>query len=302
VYTEEQLLSIWNSVKTIEGTEISAPEMKASLQVIQESRSGAKEYEWLYHCTTIHALMSIIEKREIWVSNLKLVNDKEEVGRIDAPEYEQAFYVSCFTYADSVSEKHWEEYSSLTDGVLVGFKRDWVERKAVFMLSNNEKDKNELFTIFNNDKDAFNERIRCQVDCNRIVMPFHIFDFGFYKVIYDNDLKASIQGQGEWEYQGNTYPGRTLAPHVAGIVKSEQGLCVRQGKESYLKDWREEKEIRLKIGIKQHLTEEKLPFFFPKIAVPLKDKAFDELQLHFSPDFGEDRKAEYLQQIEQMLS
>lgn len=302
MFTEEQLKSTWDSIKSIEGTKISMPKAVKSLHIAQESKKGAGEYKWLYHCTTIYALMSIIKNREMRLSNLRLVNDEEEAGRIDAQEYETAFYVACFTHSDIISNQHWEEYSSLTDGVLVGFKREWIERKAVFVLGSNEKDDNIHFTIFKNHENALKEKLNQQVNHNRIIQPYFIMDFGFYKVVYDDVLKADIQGEGVWEYQGMSYPGRTLIPRAAGIVKNKQGLCEREGKEPYVKDWSEENEVRLKICIVPFLNDEKQPFFFPKIAVPLTASAFSELRIQFSPNFDEKRKEESLVEIKNLLS
>ena len=70
------------------GSVISSQEATKNRIFIREAKEATQEYEWLYHCALVSALLSIIEHREIWLSNLKEVNDKEEVQRIDLNEFE----------------------------------------------------------------------------------------------------------------------------------------------------------------------------------------------------------------------
>lgn len=278
MYLKEELQALWQSVKALEGTEVSAPEMKLSLDLINNSKGLARTHQWLYHCTNDAAIRSIIQNRELWLSSLKWVNDKEEVTRIDVPQYETSFYVACFTYENNVSLAHWEEYGNLADGVLIGIQPTWLKRKAVFMLGNNQKDTNEHFHIFNTREDALQAKIKEQTENQQIINPYFIFDFGLYQIIYDDVLKRNISGLGEWVIDGESYPGRTMAPQVAGIIKNKTGVCYCP-RGPHEKDWCDEKEVRLKMGIEYFGSMDagdtcSRPYF-PKVCVPLTENAFD---------------------------
>ena len=67
-------------MEKIIGSKISAADALNNLEFVRKSKDEAKKYEWLYHCTSVEALISVIENREMWLSNLKVVNDKEEVA------------------------------------------------------------------------------------------------------------------------------------------------------------------------------------------------------------------------------
>lgn len=103
--------------------------MAENLQFVRNSKELAKTHEWLYHCTTASALRSILKNREFWLSNLKCVNDEEEIARIDVPEYENKYYVCCFTYDPQIPDIHWKEYGSEEDGVLIGIKANCFLKK-----------------------------------------------------------------------------------------------------------------------------------------------------------------------------
>lgn len=62
-----------------------------NLEFAKKSREAAKEYTWLYHCTDTAAAKSIIKKRELWLSNLRTVNDKDEANRIDLKNYKDLY-------------------------------------------------------------------------------------------------------------------------------------------------------------------------------------------------------------------
>lgn len=80
------------------GAKVESKELIENNKLIFESKDAAKKHEWLYQCTTIDSLKNILKSREIWLSNLKSVNDFEEVKRITIPEFERSFFVACFTY------------------------------------------------------------------------------------------------------------------------------------------------------------------------------------------------------------
>lgn len=301
MYTDEQLNAIWQAVKALEGTTIEAPEMTSNLRFSKEARAKAKGHEWLYHCTNVNALFGIIKNWEFWLTNLKLVNDKEEARRIDVSAYEKSYYVGCFTYANNVTQDHWQEYGNLSDGVILGVKQEWFERNATFMTSCNDKDNNDFFKVYPTREDATNAKMFEQLQNKRLINPYSIGEFDFYQVVYDDSLIKNIRGNGSWIINGTAYPGATLTPTVVGIVKSTKGICGRPGCEPYMKDWTTEKEIRLIVRIDAYFTDNTLDFFFPKVAVPLKRSAFDELKIRFSPYFDSSAKVKCIEEIQQLL-
>lgn len=269
----------------------------------------AKEHEWLFHCTTDVALLSILKNRELWLSNLKIVNDKEEVARVDVPEYEKTYYVSCFTYDPEIPNEHWKEYGNMENGVLIGIKPEWVKRNAIFMSGDNQKCESEFGIIFKNEKMALNYKIEQQQN-RRLTNPFYINEFDFYQVIYDDEAIKHIRDNGSIEINGQVFSGQSLTPAVAGIIKSTKGICQRWGVEPYEKDWATEKEVRLKVGVQQvdifangdeiHDGMIIKEAFFPKIAVQLTENAFEEIKIKFSPDFK--NKEAYLRKLKEMIS
>lgn len=287
------------------GEAISAEDAYKNLCFVQESKKKAHNHEWLYHCTTAANVKSILRNREFWLSNLKLVNDKEEAGRIDAPEYEKSYYVCCFTYDNDISAEHWEEYAGMRDGVLIAVKATWFIQKITFMCGDHEKCAGENLRIFEDYNKAL-EFMRKQGQRN--VNPFFIFDFGFYQVVYDDELKKNMVGQAWMDLDGAISQLRSVTPTVPGIIKSSHGICHRIGKEDYEKDWTAEKETRLRVGIRQ-IRNQKNGFemhdnliltdaYAPKIAVPVSDDAFKEIIIKLSPEFEyEDEFVEELQKL-----
>ena len=298
---------ILQKAKQFEGKTISVENALDNVKFIKKSKCLARKHEWLYHCTTDIALLSIIKNREVWLSNLKIVNDKEEVKKVDVPEYINTYYVACFTYDSKIPEEHWKEYGNLEHGVLIGIKPEWIRKKATFMCGDNSKTEEEKFNIFENDEEALNYKIAQQLE-NRCSNPFFINSFGFYQVIYDDELVKTVEGECSMEVDGQAFYGRSFTPEIVGIVKSTKGLCRREGKKEYEKDWRSEKEVRLKIGVQQleifkngHECHDGMIMgaAFPKIAVPMSEDAFNEINIGFSPKFKNQKI--YLQEIEKLL-
>jgi hypothetical protein len=301
---KKQMESTWAFAKSLEGTVVSSDCMKDNLKFIGESKSSAKTHDWLYHCTTAAALKSILKNREFWLSNLKIVNDKEEAGRIDVPTYENKYYICCFTYDSQIPDEHWIEYGSETDGVIIGVKREWFLRQATFIGAGDD----EYFKIMKNYDEAIAVKI-AEMQKNRMTNPFYINAFDFFQIVYDDTLVKNIVGTSSLSMDGNKLNGRFFTPEVAGIVKSTHGICSRYDKESYEKDWTSEKEVRLKVGVQQvdifpngyeqHDGMIMGSAFFPKIAVPVSDKAFDIVKIGFSPKFV-DRDA-YMEDLQKLL-
>lgn len=99
----------------LEGSVITIPRLNEYRDIIRKSKAAAKEYQYLYHCTSIEGLKGMLNSNSFWLSNLQCVNDKEEANRISLPEYEKEYYVGCFTYEDNVPRSHWLEYGNLSD-------------------------------------------------------------------------------------------------------------------------------------------------------------------------------------------
>lgn len=296
---DENLECFSIDLKNIEGTTIEVPVMRDNQRFTNESKEQAANYEWLYHCTTFDALIGIIENREFWLTNLQLVNDDEEAGRIDVPAYENSYYIACFSSDDSVPEVNWDEYGNKTNGVLFSVKRDWFSRNAVFMTKCNQKDNNVFLKIYSSENEASKHKEMEILQNNKCVNPYFIFDFDFYEVKY-GEMKKDIQGDAVWFLDGLKLKGRTLTPNIAGIVKSVSGICTRHGKVPYIKDWESENEVRLKAGISQLGSNELKCSYFPKIAVPLTEYAFSKLCIRFSPNFKAD-KIHSLEKLQKLL-
>ena len=69
------------------------------------------------------------------------------------------YYICCFTYNSQISNDHWEEYGSESDGVLIGIKTDWFLRKAIFMCGDNSKCNDEATTVLKNYDEAFKSKV-----------------------------------------------------------------------------------------------------------------------------------------------
>ena len=150
-----------------------------------KSRENAAKYEWLYHCTNTSGLLGILKSREFWLTNLKNVNDSEEADRIDSPSYEKSYYVCCFSYDPSIPEEHWKEYGAMDDGVVIGVKRSWFSRAPVFMTTNHQKCDDTHMHIFGNSQLAMDYKIAKELSGYGNIDPYHIFDFDFYQIEYD---------------------------------------------------------------------------------------------------------------------
>ena len=284
---------IWNYFKQLEGSVLSVQDN----DILNSSKQEAKEYNKLFHCTSAEALLSIIKYREFWLNSLKWVNDKDEKKRIDVPKFENSYYVACFTYENQIPNEHWTEYGNSDSGVLFSVKKEWFLKDIVFMSGDNQKNENDIFTIYPSSKMALDIKIKEQAK-GRNYNPFSIFDFDFYKIIYDDKLVYNIENAGSINIHGEKCAAIAQNPAMAGIIKKTSGLCERFGRDPYPKDWSSEKEIRLKIGIWQGAhVDKKLDFFFPKIAVKLSPDAFDAFDIRFSPDFDDERKITYLEEL-----
>ena len=128
------------------------------------------------------------------------------------------------------------------------------------------------------------------------MIKYSVEGFGFYKVVYDDDLMVRLQASG-WLNGNKADEINAVIPEVAGIVKKKKGLCSRARRSSYEKNWEEEKQVRLKFRLEKYCTEEAPS----KLRIPLTDAAFDELVLEFSPEFPEDDKSEFLKKVHNLL-
>lgn len=272
----------------LEGAIISSDEMN----VASESRKKAGEYAELFHCTRTDALLSIIDNKEFWLGSLKCVNDREEKERIDVPAFEKSFYVACFSHQNNVAEEHWNEYADMTDGVLFSVRKEWFQQKAYFLTSDNEKCMD--INIFPSTQEAFDFQTTRKI----IGGTFSIFDFDFYKIIYDDELYANIKQRGSISSNTNSIEINLIIPATAGIVKKKIGFSYRNEENPKLMNWEKENEVRLKVGIWQGaLSNEGMPFYSYKLAVPMVDSAFSNFSIRFSPQYPEGKKTELIEKI-----
>ena len=265
----------------LEGSVITIPRLNEYRDIIRKSKAAAKEYQYLYHCTSIEGLKGMLNSNSFWLSNLQCVNDKEEANRISLPEYEKEYYVGCFTYEDNVPRSHWLEYGNLSDGVLFSVKRDWFN----FAESRFLDDSNNIVEMikFTEKREALKHIIGSYIYIDRV---------DFYKIIYDNDLildmktEASIQN-GDEVLDG----GRFIEPEIIGIIKKRSGICKRENRVAYEKVWEDEKEVRIKL-MTASVDGSKRLFWTKRLSVPFSENAFSEINLRFSPECDVTKKEE----------
>lgn len=294
---EKMAQQAWTFANQFIGKTIHAENDFDGRQFAAEAKAAAASYEWLYHCTNTDGLLGILRSREFWLTNLKNVNDCEEADRIDAPSYEKSYYVCCFSYDSNVPDEHWEEYGTMDNGVVIGVKRDWFLRKPVFMTTTHQKCPDGNMRIFTNSHEALEYKITQELNGTRGIDPYHIFDFDFYQVVYDDNLKKSIIGDCTINWGDTLIHGKSITQSIPGIIKSRSGWCERWGRARYLKNWETEKEVRLKAGIHRLSKNEGYTNsnvlaepYFKQVAVPLTDEAFTIVKIAFSPNF-KDRHA-----------
>lgn len=284
-----------NGKVSLIGSTFRSKELSKSMRLIRKSKMAADEYEWLYQCTSFDSLVSIIENRELWLSNLTKVNDQEEVERITVPEYEKLYYVACFTYRDNIPKEHWDEYGKGSYSVLFGFKKEWVRREMSFLNSKGEKIEYLGMQICDNYEEATDIAIKHRYN------PYFINNFDFYKIIYSDKLKRKMNGNVSWNMGEINLDGNFIVAGLPGIIKSKKGKCVRPDKEPYVKRWTTEKEVRLKVGVDSMDSLLKKTVYAPKMAVKLNDEAFNEVRIRFSPLMDEAYKEKCLGEIQKLL-
>lgn len=99
-----------------------------------------------------------------------------------------------------------------------------VFKKFNFWLNTNQKCTDDFFSIMKSRDSALEYKIEQQINHRRTNL-FYINSFGFYQVIYDDDLKKNIQSEAEIKIGGIKIPRLSLSPEVAGIIKSTHGMC-----------------------------------------------------------------------------
>ncbi len=252
-------------------------------EIFNEAVQGAEAYDKLYHCTSIEALFSIIKNKSFRLSNLNRVNDCEEIKNINDARLRDKVFIACFTYENNIDQKHWEEYGNDTDGVLFSVKKEWFLKK-VSPLQNKD------FTIYDSRDIAMNQISRDLIGSRNTEGPYyHIGNFDFLKVKYV-DKKIGVQD----------VESKISVTYLqyAGIVKDREGVCSRPNKESYLKNWEEEKEIRLRINLGT-TGEQQVPF--DRVEIELDKTAFDEFEVRFAPSVDETRIIEVRNKLKELL-
>lgn len=274
--------------------------MKNALSLSELSRKEAKEYPTLYHCTNAEAFINIIKNREFWLSNLKRVNDSIEYEMIDYEKLHTAYYVACFSSKNDISIDHWRKYGNMDNGILFSINQLDFTKSAVFLTEHNQRMDDFFWEIISDRESALKYKIQEQQN-QHITYPFYIEDYGFYKVLYDDDLSPKIKGKGRIVTNSATILGTTIVPSVAGIVKKTKGIDNKTGLAA---DWKDESEIRLKLCIVQMKPDNdgiyKNDSFCPKVAVSLTDNAFSDFEIRFSPNFSDERKRCFLEELKKI--
>lgn len=271
---------------------------------VQQQKEAAREYGKLYHCCPSAAFLNIIEKKQFWLSNLTEVNDRDEIKAIDSSRFRKKFYVGCFTYDDNVGEDHWDEYASLTDGILFSVKKEWFLRRVYFLDGDYKTMYDEPFQIFPHKEDADQEFKQKALNGYRGgIHPYFVFDFDFYKIYYSNSLVQKIENEADIIIGDVSMPIHILFPIVAGIIKKEEGISYRVGRPPRRKVWKDEHEVRLKVGIERlyELDDKDVLEDNTKISVDLSPNAFQEIDVRFSPQMSEKRKKEIIKKIDQKI-
>jgi hypothetical protein len=275
------------------------------LSLIQKSKKEAREHQTLFHCTSTAAFLNIVKTREFWLRNLKCVNDQEEAESIILPQYMAWFFVASFTENDNVDSEHWKEYASIDDGVLFSISPTWFYRNATFMTDDNHKIQTPIYRGIDESREEFYRCARYMP--TKEITVYGLQDFGFYKIIYQNKRTTLIEQDGYFTSQDEKtlrIPGSIIVPNIAGIIKMQSGVCHRQGREDYIKNWVSENEVRLKIRVQKIMSDVgivPLPeVWFSKAAVKLTKDAFDVCWLRFSPSYSEDKKRTTLLELKQI--
>lgn len=290
---DKYIQNAWKFANSFVGKTIHAENDFDCRQFAKDSRRNAESHEWLYHCTNTVGLLGILRSREFWLTNLKNVNDAEESDRIDAPSYEKSYYVCCFSYDPNIPLEHWKEYGAVDDGVVIGVKRHWFSKSPIFMTTSHQKCTEDNFRILTSEQAALDLKIEKETNGYAGIDPYHIFDFGFYQIVYDDELKKNMLGECTIDWNGTSIAGQSITPSLPGIIKSCEGWCKRPGAEKYWKVWETEKEVRLKAGIHRLSnstsagTETMPDIYFRQVSIPLVDEAFDTIRISFSPNYGD---------------
>ena len=105
-----------------------------------------------------------------------------------------------------------------------------------------------------------------------------------------------------WMIGGVHLEVAAIVPTIPGIIKSTHGICIRNGKDEYDKDWTSEKEVRLKIGVNTNNKQIKdIGVFYRQMEIQLSDIAFSELPVKFSPDMNLEQREKSLKRIKSTL-
>lgn len=280
---------------------IESEDMKKALAISQKSKREAKSFQKLFHCTNSTAFLNIVRNREFWLSSLKRVNDSIEFEMIDYEKYNTSYYVACFTTKNNISIDHWRKYGNTEDGILFSINQSWFTKEATFLTECNQRMDDYFYKILADKETCLKYKFDEQKK-RHIVYPYYIEDFGFYKVLYDDDLSPKIKGEGRLITDSGTILGTTIVPSVAGIVKRTNGIDNKSGLKA---DWKDESEVRIKICIVQMKPDSEIVYknssFSPKVAVSLNENAFNNFDVAFSPDFKEEKKISVLEEVKNIV-
>jgi hypothetical protein len=223
--------------------------------IYKKYHKKAKSHKYLYHYTTIDALLSIITNKEIRLSNLFLLNDPLEYERLfNEPMLQNRIFVCCFNHIIEDAIPLWKMYADGSYGIRIGF-----PIKSVQFFEN--------LSNYRCGPFIFNEN------------PNRTWKFGYSSVvdvIYDDDFSRFITSFD--------------AHHSPDVDKIQIPIAIGHLKK---KCWEYEKETRICVGVKPDdlgVCLDKKSASFVYAAPPFKyiycripDVALLDMKVMFSP-------------------
>ena len=262
---------------------------------LSKNVAGAKEYPKIYHCTRLESLKSIIQNKEFWLTTITELNDEDEIKSFTDERIKNWFYIASFSKEPILDAEHCNEYGD----IFVSVKQDWFLPKFYFLNCYNQKMETEDFAI---SAELFESVGTINSNAPQSNKPFEVQVFNFAEVDYTEEGATDITREIKLPCGNDTTSAYIMIPEAGANVKTEEGMCLRWGKEPKWKVWKDEKEIRLKVLVGAgRLVEIPPQRLFRKICVKLSDNAFDEFDIAFSPALTEQKKQEYISEINRLF-
>lgn len=284
-------MNIFEFIHQLEGTTINLGEDFP----LSKNIDGAKKYPKLYHCTCLEALESIISNNELWLSTITELNDENEIKSFTDEKIKNWFYIASFSKEPILDSEHCNEYGD----IFLSIKQEWLLPEFYFLDCRKEKVKTDNFAI---SAELFEGVGKINPNASVMKKPFEVQVFSFSEVDYTEVGATDITREIKLPCGNDTTTAFIMIPEAGANVKSEEGMCLRWGKDPKWKVWKDEKEIRLKVLIGAgQMTEIPKERLFRRICVKLSSDAFDEFDIAFSPALSDEKKQEYISEINRLF-